>query len=221
MLVVVAWATLLGLSIGVGSLITGPLRRVVAPPDEDLARWFADERSTSLNTVAEYVSFAGDTITVVVLGPLVALAAFAWRRDIGPAVFVVTTMVGVYGIYILTAGVVERDRPPVRILDPGLEPTHSFPSGHVGAATALYGLIVVLVWTYARTARWVVTPLLLMPVLVAVSRMYEGAHHLSDVLTSLVYASLWLTATALALLPRHPVEAPAGHHGTGPIDEGG
>ena len=57
--------------------------------------------------------------------------------------------------------------------------------------------------------------------LVAVSRMYEGAHHLSDVLTSLVYASLWLAATALVFLPRHPAEAPAGHHGTGPIDERG
>jgi undecaprenyl-diphosphatase len=66
----------------------------------------------------------------------------------------------------------------------------------------LYGLIVVLVWMYARSARWLVTPLLLIPVLVAVARMYEGAHHLSDVLASLVYASLWLAATALAIRPR-------------------
>ena len=30
---------------------------------------------------------------------------------------------------------ISRDRPPVRILDPGLVPDHSFPSGHVATAT--------------------------------------------------------------------------------------
>ena len=75
-LVVVAWATLLGLSIGVGRFITGPLRSLVAPPDEDLARWFAgDARHRS--TPWPSTQLLGDTITVVVLGPLVALAAFS------------------------------------------------------------------------------------------------------------------------------------------------
>jgi undecaprenyl-diphosphatase len=110
----------------------------------------------------------------------------------------------------------------VKILDPGLDPMHSFPSGHTGAAVAVYGLVVVLVWTYARSARWWVAPLLLVPLLVAVSRLYAGVHHLSDVLTSVLYGSVWLAATATVLLsgvrragaepvaPRTPVrEAPA------------
>jgi undecaprenyl-diphosphatase len=59
---------------------------------------------------------------------------------------------------------------------------------------------VVLVWTFARRGRWWVAPLLLVPPLVAVARLYEGAHHLSDVLTSLLYASAWLTATTIVLL---------------------
>ncbi len=78
---------------------------------------------------------------------------------------------------------------------------HSFPSGHVGTATALWGLIIILVWTYAWSARRWVAPLLLVPPLVVLSRMYEGAHHLSDVLTSLAFASGWLTIVAMLLLP--------------------
>ena len=79
----------------------------------------------------------------------------------------------------------------------------------MGTAIALYGGIVVLTWTYARVARWWVTPLLLVPLVVAVARLYQGAHHLSDVLISLVFASAWLCTVAALLLrgteaaPRH------------------
>ncbi len=37
-----------------------------------------------------------------------------------------------------------------------------------------------------------------MPLFVAVSRLYEGAHHLTDVGTSLVYGTLWLTVLVVA-----------------------
>lgn len=209
MFLAVAWTALFGLVVGVGQLITGPLEGQVDPPDNDLARWLADERTPSITSAAGWASALGDTVTVLVVGPLIALGIGVWRRDLRDVAFVVTTMVGASGIYLLTTTLIDRPRPPVAILDPGLDPTHSFPSGHVGAATALYGLIVVLTWTYTRTRRWVATPLLLVPLLVLVARLYEGAHHLSDVLTSLVYASLWLTATAVTLLGRPRQKLPS------------
>ncbi len=209
---VVAWAVLLGLVVGVGRLITGPLEDSVGAADEDLARWFAGERTSSLNQVAEYVSLLGDTRVELVLAPIIAVGLLIWQRSIWPALFVGLTTAGVGGIYILSASAVERPRPPVKILDPGLNPLHSFPSGHVGTATALYGLIVVLVWTYARAARWWVTPLLLLPALVCISRMYEGAHHLSDVATSLVFASIWLTVTSVTILRLHSDADPGSTH---------
>ena len=90
----------------------------------------------------------------------------------------------------------------MKILDPGLVPDHSFPSGHVGTATALFGCAVVLVWVYARAARWWAIPLLLLPVVCLLSRLYEGAHHLTDVLTSMAYTSLWIAAVASLVLMR-------------------
>jgi uncharacterized protein (TIGR00106 family) len=82
---------------------------------------------------------------------------------------VVVAAVGVYAIYLLAVTVDPRPRPPVTILDPGLVPTHSFPSGQVGTAVVLYGCVVVLTWTYAHAARWWVTPLLVLPLVVLVA----------------------------------------------------
>jgi putative acetyltransferase len=89
-----------------------------------------------------------------------------WRS----ALFVRLAVGGVYGIYVLGFTLAHRDRPPVKILDPGLVPNHSFPSGHVAAATALWGAVVVLARAYfPAVARWLVPVLVVIPPLVLVS----------------------------------------------------
>jgi undecaprenyl-diphosphatase len=91
----------------------------------------------------------------------------------------------------------------VDILDRGLVPDHSFPSGHVATAVVAYGglFLLTLACTSAASRRWAL-PLLLLPVVVLLSRLYQGAHHLTDVLTSVGYASVWLLVLARLLLPR-------------------
>lgn len=195
------WALLVGIVIGIGRLITGPLEATIDPAEDDLARWFAGERSAPRTELADLVTLLADTWTIIGLGLVIAIGVWVWRREVRPTAFVVATVLGVFVLYLLTVKAAPRPRPPVKILDPGLDPMHSFPSGHTGAAVAVYGLVVVLVWAYTRSARWWVTPLLLVPPLVAVSRLYEGAHHLSDVLTSMLYGSVWLAATTTVLLP--------------------
>lgn len=205
-LVVTAWLVILGVVVATGWLITHPLESVVGPPDNDLARWFADQRTETLSSVADIGTLLGETIVELIAAPIVALAVVIWTRSIVPAIFVALVTAGVGGIYFVASTVDPRQRPPVRILDPGLVPTHSFPSGHVGTATALYGSIVVLTWTYARAARWWVTPLLGLPLLVLLARLYQGAHHLTDVLTSLLFSAAWLaTLTVILLRERSPV----------------
>jgi undecaprenyl-diphosphatase len=49
--------------------------------------------------------------------------------------------------------------------------------------------------------RRVLLLLLLLPVGTLLSRLYLGAHHLTDALTSVVYASVWLLVVARVLLP--------------------
>ena len=60
----------------------------------------------------------------------------------------------------------------------------------------------ILVWTYFRAARWLAVLLLVLPLFTLVSRLYLGAHHLTDALTSVVYGSVWLAVAALLVLPR-------------------
>jgi undecaprenyl-diphosphatase len=68
-------------------------------------------------------------------------------------------------------------------LDPA-PPTSSYPSGHVGAATALYVSFALLAQSIERPVlrRLVTAVFLLIPVLVAYARLYRGMHHLSDIL---------------------------------------
>ena len=40
-----------------------------------------------------------------------------------------------------------------------------------------------------------------MPVAIALSRMYRGEHHPTDVLGSLIFTALWLTATTVLIKP--------------------
>ena len=40
-----------------------------------------------------------------------------------------------------------------------------------------------------------------MPVMIAVARMYRGEHHPTDILASLLFAALWLTAATLLIKP--------------------
>jgi undecaprenyl-diphosphatase len=60
---------------------------------------------------------------------------------------------------------------------------HSFPSGHVGASTAFFGVLLI-----AR--RRVGVACLSIPILIGFSRMYIGAHYLSDVFCAALLGTL-------------------------------
>ena len=86
-----------------------------------------------------------------------------------------------------------------------LWPTSSFPSGHTGAAMALYGAIaILLLWIYGRSwkTQFAAFVLFCLPIVVAVSRLYRGMHHPSDVIAGAICGGLWLAIVMSTLLPR-------------------
>ena len=199
--VAVTWLVVTGLVLGWGWLITHPLAHEVDGFDNPISRWFAGERTGALNGPADAGTLLGETIVGASVAVLVAIAFAVWRRTWRPLVFIAVLEACIGGLYWLATHLEPRDRPPVKILDPGLVPDHSFPSGHVATAVVAYAGIVVLARAYAGSAwRWTL-PALLLPLGVLLARLYQGAHHLTDVATSVAYATVFLLVLARLLLP--------------------
>ena len=206
----VTWVVLCAAVVGIGRLLTGPLAGSVGVRDNELARWFADLRTPTLDTVAEVGTFLGDTLAGIVAMVLLGVGFSLWRRTWVPFAFVAVGYGGLLGLYLVVTQLVPRDRPPVEILDRGLVPDHSFPSGHTMTATALVWTLLLLLWTFTRVPRAVTLPLVLVPVFTLVARMYQGAHHLTDVLTALLFALVWLSAVTVLLFRPRTGRGPAG-----------
>ena len=195
------WVALVLGVLAIGWLITGPLASSVDPWDNGVVRWLEDHRTPDLDTAAAVGSAIADTIVGVALAVLVGLAGSWWQRSWRPLVYFAVLVGGHLALYVVVTQLVSRDRPPVKILDPGLVPDHSFPSGHMATAIVVYGGIALWVSAVApRWRRWTWL-LFLAPLVVAPSRVYQGAHHPTDVITSVVFATVWLLAVSYVLLP--------------------
>jgi membrane-associated phospholipid phosphatase len=183
-----------------GWLVTHPLKHAFRG-ENDVNRWFADQRNGVLTDVADGGTVLGETITGLVVLVVLAVAFAAWRRTWWPLVFVGVLDAGLGLFYLLGTELDPRQRPPVHLLQPGLVPDASFPSGHTGTATAIGGAAAALLWAYTRVAKSLLMLLVAVPAYTMLSRLYVGAHHVSDVLTAFVYAGLWLLLCARLLLP--------------------
>jgi membrane-associated phospholipid phosphatase len=164
--------------------------------DAGLSRWLAGQRSDGLNDVTAVTSAVGGTLTITILAVVaVAVAALVWRRWREP-MLVAVAVVGEVAIFLAVTSLVDRQRPPVRHLDEA-PPTSSFPSGHTAATVVLYGALAVLASERARSAlvRGVfLTLAVVLPLLVASSRLYRGMHYTTDVLGGLLLGGVWLLA---------------------------
>jgi membrane-associated phospholipid phosphatase len=195
-LYLVLWAiVLLAAFVGLGYLLTKVgSHDPVGQADHATERWFAHDRNPELNTVTKYTTYLGETITVVVLGLVVAIGArVMWKRWREP-VLVLVALAGEVSIFVAVTLLIDRHRPPVRHLD-AAPATSSFPSGHTAAAVVLYLLIAVLLSQRVRSGGtrkllWVLA--VLVPVIVALSRLYRGMHYPTDVASGALLGVLWL-----------------------------
>ncbi|GAA4983343.1 hypothetical protein GCM10025734_05300 [Kitasatospora paranensis] len=197
-----------------GLLLTGPVRRATGLPGSGLDEWLARSRVPALDTVSGWLSQLACTATVVSVTAVVVVALLAGSRGrLGrEAAFLGGSVAAQSAVFLLVTACVERSRPAVPAMD-AAPPTSSFPSGHTGAALALYGGLAVLFLLLVRSPARVplaVTALLL-PLLVGASRLYRGMHHPTDVLAGLLNGGLvlWIMWRAL-LADRAPSPTAAG-----------
>jgi diacylglycerol kinase family enzyme/membrane-associated phospholipid phosphatase len=178
--------------------------------DVSVERELAANRSRPWDVVTLLITFLAETITVITIGLLAFVALRLRLRRWREPLFLAVTVIGEVTIFVSTTMLVDRSRPPVGQLD-AAPLTSSFPSGHTAASIALYGGLAVLAWrlgaaTWLRIAA--VALAVLAPVLVAMSRLYRGMHHPSDVAGGLLLACCWLAVTSMVMLGRRATAAP-------------
>lgn len=198
---VIAWTLVLGVVTGLGELVTHHTNGGILG-DRAIPRWFAEHRTPPLTTIGAWISTGGATQAILIVSVLTCVIAVAATRRWRPAVFVAVLMFGELGLFLVSESIVKRPRPEVSHLDAHL-PTSSYPSGHVAATLCVYAAIALLVAGHTR--RWwrmvFLVLAILMPLLVATSRMYRGMHHPTDVLGSILLGVLWIGATYRIMRP--------------------
>ncbi len=199
--VVVAWVLILGAVVGIGELVTKHGNGNVLG-DRTIPHWLAAHRTPTLDRWSQVFSILGATQAILIVALATCVVFLALTRHWRQVRYIAVLMLGELTAFLTAAAVVKRSRPDVPHLDQHL-PTSAFPSGHEAATCCLYVAIAILVIGHARGWwRWLfLLPAIAMPVLVAMSRMYRGEHHPTDILGSLLFAALWLTATFLLIKP--------------------
>ena len=161
--------------------------------DARVAHWLHEHGRPSLIAFLLAVTHLNSTVAIglwaVIFGAVLArMRERAWMLTLALSVG------GAMLLNLLLKGAYERVRP--RFDDPLIElGTYSFPSGHTAAAVAFYGVLAAfLVSRFYDTRRRVacVAGAVAAVALVAFSRLYLGAHYLSDVVAAVCSSTAWL-----------------------------
>lgn len=206
----VSWILVAAALVGLGLLLVAEiLPEGLATWDRSIATWFVAQRTPTLDTATEIGSMLGSTFVVIGIAVVVGIA-LALRRHWREVGFLAAALLIEVGSFLAATFVVDRPRPSVPQLDVA-PPTSSYPSGHTAAALVLYVGIAIVVWTLTdnrvfRVLFWALA--ILVPMFVALSRLYRGMHHASDVVASVLLAAASL---ACAIMVTRVTSAAATH----------
>lgn len=169
----------------------------------EVSEWMTGHQVASLSVVAWLIA--------VVFSPLGALSLTAtlgtylwWRQGWMQASWFVTIVLGGWGAAALIKPVVLRSRPDAQLLIDPISPQTgvlSFPSGHTSFAVGLFAAVtLVLVPLVKRRAAAMGAGLAV--AVVATSRVYVGAHFVTDVTAGAVAGvmGVWFTVALWELL---------------------
>jgi undecaprenyl-diphosphatase len=167
-----------------------PVTAVDARLNDWLHRQVTPFRTGTMLAITSLGSTALVTCIAVVFG-----VYLVWRRRFA---WLAAMLASVFGGMLLNKMLkLAFQRPRPFFDDPIVTVTgYSFPSGHTMAATVLYGVLAAYFFTRTPDRRGRVLIVLaagFVIALVAFSRMYLGAHYLTDVLTAMVEGLAWIS----------------------------
>ncbi len=159
-------------------------------------------RTDWINQVMVAITELSDAMVVAATASA-ALLWFAWRRNWRAAAHALAAVIGASLFTVILKISLRIPRPYA--LSAGWN-AFSFPSGHTVASAALYGfLTIVTVWEVR--AHWKVLVTSMTAVMIgatAFSRVYLGAHWLSDVLAGIAFGLAWAALLAIGYFRHNP-----------------
>jgi membrane-associated phospholipid phosphatase len=168
--------------------------------DIEIAQWLHEHGSPLLTQCLFIITNLHDPWVISPVAALITLT-LAWKKRWYAALAILLIVQGGMLLNLLAKQIFHRARPsfenPLITLT-----TYSFPSGHVVASTVFYGVLAALLITKTHSRSGAAVILLIasaMIVLVAFSRLYLGAHYLSDVLAAFLEAIAWLVLCLTAI----------------------
>lgn len=168
--------------------------------DAHVAQWLHIRSTPAVTQSLLILTHLHDPIIISVVAILIA-TYLIWKNRLYKALSISLVVQGGMLLNLLAKHLFQRARPqfeqPLVVLT-----TYSFPSGHVVACTLFYGVLAALL-VAQTSSRIKTTGILLtafvMIILIAFSRLYLGAHYLSDVLAAFLEGVVWLTLCLIAI----------------------
>jgi membrane-associated phospholipid phosphatase len=201
---------LLALACAIFGMLAADLVRhgAITAADAPISAWFHANTDRGATQALLLVTHLHSTAGIGVMAGLAALVLL-WRRQLQWLALLALSVPGGLLLNVVVKQAFQRARPhfdePLLTLV-----TYSFPSGHTAGATVWWGFA--LVWLFAHEPR--LAPRMLagalavsMVLLTALSRVYLGAHYVSDVLAAVAEGAAWLALCFTATERRSP---PAG-----------
>jgi len=169
--------------------------------DPQFESWVVAHRIGWVSSAMQIVTWLGSTAIIVPLMLGAAVGFVTRRRDWRSAALLVIAVAGAAGLYEFVKPVVGEPRPPATIWI-GHFGGAAFPSGHATQGVAFYGMLALLLSRgrslRARALIW--TSAAVIALAIGASRIYLGAHWLSDVLAGYALGTAWVALILAANL---------------------
>ncbi|GAC1361607.1 MAG: hypothetical protein NVSMB32_00810 [Actinomycetota bacterium] len=169
--------------------------------DPKVASWFVAHRVHWLTEAVRVVTWLGSLAVVMPLATALAGWFLLRRKDWRPLVMLGCALGGAIGTYVVVKQIIGRPRPAMSTWL-GHFTGSSFPSGHATQVATFFAMAALVLSTGASTKRrvlvWGVAAAVIL--IVGLSRLYLGAHWLSDVMAGWAVGALWISLAAAVRL---------------------
>lgn len=159
--------------------------------DESVYKFITSNMNDTTTNIYKVITFFGSTIFMVGLCVLLLVLFIILKKNIYGYIISGTLIFSTIMNNVIKV-IIRRERPIYMIVR---ETTFSFPSGHTMASVSMYGILIYLInkSNMNKKLKIILSIILgMIPLMVATSRIYLGAHYFSDILGAIMLATIVL-----------------------------